>query len=133
MFPTPWVGWNTTGVLMQHYLGLKDGLKMDAFKMHLHSNSLHFRYNSKLFYAIYAKPWPNGYEYSYKTFVTWTNFQAGPRICLGKDSAYLQMKMALAILCRFYEFKLVKGHIVKYRMMTILSMANGLKVSVSRR
>ncbi|KAI3467321.1 hypothetical protein Pfo_023984 [Paulownia fortunei] len=62
-----------------------------------------------------------------------TAFQAGPRICLGKDSAYLQMKMALAILCRFYEFKLVPGHPVKYRMMTILSMANGLKLTVSKR
>ncbi|GMH15294.1 hypothetical protein Nepgr_017135 [Nepenthes gracilis] len=62
-----------------------------------------------------------------------TAFQAGPRICLGKDSAYLQMKMALAILCRFYEFSLVAGHPVKYRMMTILSMANGLKLTVSPR
>ncbi|XP_073130672.1 cytochrome P450 704B1 [Henckelia pumila] len=62
-----------------------------------------------------------------------TAFQAGPRICLGKDSAYLQMKMALAILCRFYEFKLIPGHTVKYRMMTILSMADGLKLTVSRR
>ncbi|GFQ02559.1 cytochrome p450 704b1 [Phtheirospermum japonicum] len=60
-------------------------------------------------------------------------FQAGPRICLGKDSAYLQMKMALAIICRFYEFKLVSGHQVQYRMMTILSMKNGLKVTVSKR
>ncbi|KAL0372478.1 UNVERIFIED_CONTAM: cytochrome [Sesamum calycinum] len=62
-----------------------------------------------------------------------TAFQAGPRICLGKDSAYLQMKMALAILCRFYEFKLLPGHLVAYRMMTILSMAHGLKLTVSRR
>ncbi|KAK6139336.1 hypothetical protein DH2020_026917 [Rehmannia glutinosa] len=62
-----------------------------------------------------------------------TAFQAGPRICLGKDSAYLQMKMALAILCRFYEFKLVPGHQVKYRMMTILSMEHGLKLTVSKR
>ncbi|KAK9707226.1 hypothetical protein RND81_07G181300 [Saponaria officinalis] len=62
-----------------------------------------------------------------------TAFQAGPRICLGKDSAYLQMKMALAILCRFYKFNLVPGHPVKYRMMTILSMAHGLKLTVSRR
>ncbi|XP_021746999.1 cytochrome P450 704B1-like [Chenopodium quinoa] len=61
-----------------------------------------------------------------------TAFQAGPRICLGKDSAYLQMKMALAILCRFYKFKLVQGHPVKYRMMTILSMAHGMKLTVSR-
>ncbi|XP_057493080.1 cytochrome P450 704B1 [Actinidia eriantha] len=61
-----------------------------------------------------------------------TAFQAGPRICLGKDSAYLQMKMALAILCRFYKFSLVPGHPVKYRMMTILSMAHGLKVTIHR-
>lgn len=59
--------------------------------------------------------------------------QAGPRICLGKDSAYLQMKMALAILCRFYKFNLVPGHPVNYRMMTILSMANGLKLTIARR
>nr|GMD29616.1 cytochrome P450 704B1 [Ipomoea batatas] len=59
--------------------------------------------------------------------------QAGPRICLGKDSAYLQMKMALAILCRFFKFKLVEGHSVEYRMMTVLSMAHGLKLTVSPR
>ncbi|XP_068639111.1 cytochrome P450 704B1 [Aristolochia californica] len=62
-----------------------------------------------------------------------TAFQAGPRICLGKDSAYLQMKMTLAVLCRFYVFTLVPGHPVTYRMMTILSMAHGLRLTVSRR
>ncbi|XP_024192623.1 cytochrome P450 704B1 isoform X2 [Rosa chinensis] len=62
-----------------------------------------------------------------------TAFQAGPRICLGKDSAYLQMKMVLAILCRFFTFTLVPGHPVEYRMMTILSMKHGLKLTVARR
>ncbi|KAK2406627.1 cytochrome P450 704C1 [Trifolium repens] len=62
-----------------------------------------------------------------------TAFQAGPRICLGKDSAYLQMRMVLAILCRFYKFNLVPGHPVKYRMMTILSMAHGLKLTIEKR
>ncbi|KAJ8760999.1 hypothetical protein K2173_022037 [Erythroxylum novogranatense] len=62
-----------------------------------------------------------------------TAFQAGPRICLGKDSAYLQMKMALAILGRFFEFNLAPNHPVKYRMMTILSMAHGLKLKVAIR
>ncbi|KAF9592828.1 hypothetical protein IFM89_017793 [Coptis chinensis] len=62
-----------------------------------------------------------------------TAFQAGPRICLGKDSAYLQMKMALAILCRFFEFNLAPEHQVKYRMMTILSMQYGLRLGVTRR
>ncbi|KAK9122293.1 hypothetical protein Syun_019910 [Stephania yunnanensis] len=62
-----------------------------------------------------------------------TAFQAGPRICLGKDSAYLQMKMTLAILCRFFNFTLLPKHPVQYRMMTILSMAQGLKLIVTRR
>ena len=59
--------------------------------------------------------------------------QAGPRICLGKDSAHLQMKVVLAILCRFHKFSLVPGQPVKYRMMTILSMAHGLKLTIARR
>jgi len=59
--------------------------------------------------------------------------QAGPRICLGKDSAYLQLKMATAILCRFFKFDLVPGHRVKYRTMATLGMENGVKVYVSGR
>lgn len=59
--------------------------------------------------------------------------QAGPRICLGKDSAYLQMKMAIAVLCRFFKFDLVPGHPVKYRTMATLAMQEGVKVYVSGR
>ncbi|RHN54142.1 putative cytochrome P450 [Medicago truncatula] len=66
------------------------------------------------------------------TFLAVLN-DAGPRICLGKDSAYHQMRMVLAILCRFYKFNLVPDHQVKYRMMTILSMAHGLRVTVEKR
>ncbi|CAM6129810.1 unnamed protein product [Calypogeia fissa] len=62
-----------------------------------------------------------------------TAFQAGFRTCLGKDLAYTQMKVTAAILCRFYEFQLVKGHQVTYKTMTILSMANGLQVNIKRR
>lgn len=74
----------------------------------------------------------NGVMQSVSPF-TFTAFQAGPRICLGKDSAYLQMKMAAAILCRFFTFKLVQGHPVTYKMMATLAMAHGLKVITSLR
>ncbi|KAI3959346.1 hypothetical protein MKW98_018936 [Papaver atlanticum] len=57
-------------------------------------------------------------------------FQAGPRTCSGKDSAYLQMKMTLAILCRFLNFNLIPDHPVKYKMMTTLNMEHGLKLTV---
>ncbi|KAI3882685.1 hypothetical protein MKX03_031545 [Papaver bracteatum] len=62
-----------------------------------------------------------------------TAFQAGPRTCLGKDSAYLQMKMTLAILCRFFDFHLIPDHPVKYKMMTTLTMEHGLKLRVTAR
>ncbi|KAK8940698.1 Cytochrome P450 704C1 [Platanthera zijinensis] len=63
-----------------------------------------------------------------------TAFQAGPRMCLGKDSAYLQLKMTLSILCRFFHFTLAPDHPpVQYKMMTILSMIHGLNVLVSPR
>lgn len=82
---------------------------------------------------IHDENWVLYSRLDYVVICFFTNSQAGPRICLGKDSAYLQMKMALAILCKFYKFTLVPGHPVKYRMMTILSMAHGLKVNVERR
>ncbi|KAH7300165.1 hypothetical protein KP509_24G047700 [Ceratopteris richardii] len=55
-------------------------------------------------------------------------FQAGPRICLGRDSAYLQMKMTAALLLYFFRFCIVPQHVVRYRV-----MANGLFVNISRR
>ncbi|KAI3867058.1 hypothetical protein MKX03_007335 [Papaver bracteatum] len=58
-----------------------------------------------------------------------TAFQAGPRTCLGKDSSYLQMKITLAILCRFFNFHLVPNHPVKYKLSIALIMEHGLKLT----
>ncbi|KAH7300171.1 hypothetical protein KP509_24G048100 [Ceratopteris richardii] len=60
-------------------------------------------------------------------------FQAGPRICLGRDSAYLQMKMTAALLLYFFRFCIVPDHVVRYRVMLVMPMANGLFVNVSPR
>lgn len=57
--------------------------------------------------------------------------QGGPRLCLGKDSAYLQIKLTAALIFRFFDFHLVPGHIVTYRTMISLIMRYGLKVTVS--
>lgn len=59
-----------------------------------------------------------------------TAFQAGPRICLGKDFAFLQMKTTAAILLRFLKFELVRGHVVKYTMGLTLCMSKGLEMYV---
>ncbi|KAJ7553910.1 hypothetical protein O6H91_06G117900 [Diphasiastrum complanatum] len=54
-------------------------------------------------------------------------FSVGPRKCLGKDAAYVQMKVIVAILLWFFEFKLVAGQKVSYRIAPTLPMSeNGL-------
>ncbi|XP_024535245.1 cytochrome P450 704B1 [Selaginella moellendorffii] len=62
-----------------------------------------------------------------------TAFQAGPRVCLGKDSAYLQIKITAALLCRFFEFRLVPNQNLHYRVMATISLASGIKVVPLRR
>ncbi|KAG6549925.1 hypothetical protein Mapa_008436 [Marchantia paleacea] len=62
-----------------------------------------------------------------------TAFQAGPRSCLGKDAAYLQMKIVMAVLCRFFKFESVPGHQINYRMSAILMMKDGMHITASRR
>ncbi|KAH7387630.1 hypothetical protein KP509_16G033600 [Ceratopteris richardii] len=60
-----------------------------------------------------------------------TAFQAGPRMCLGKDSAYLQMKITTLLLLKFFSFKLADDCPSKYSMMVVLYMAGGLKTLVT--
>ncbi|KAK7275977.1 hypothetical protein RIF29_17105 [Crotalaria pallida] len=55
-------------------------------------------------------------------------FNAGPRTCLGKDLAYLQMKSVAAAVLLRYRLYLVPGHRVEQKMSLTLFMKNGLKV-----
>ncbi|KAL2235359.1 UNVERIFIED_CONTAM: cytochrome [Sesamum indicum] len=60
-------------------------------------------------------------------------FNAGPRICLGKDLAYLQMKsIAAAVLLR-HRLVVAAGHKVEQKMSLTLFMKDGLKVNVQAR
>lgn len=61
------------------------------------------------------------------------SFNAGPRICLGKDLAYLQMKsIAAAVLLR-HRLTVALGHRVEQKMSLTLFMKYGLKVNVHTR
>ncbi|KAK7270545.1 hypothetical protein RIF29_23765 [Crotalaria pallida] len=63
-----------------------------------------------------------------------TAFQAGPRICLGKEFAYRQMKIFCAILIGSHSFKLAdKNKTAKYRTMLTLQIDGGLYVHTFQR
>ncbi|CBI16821.3 unnamed protein product, partial [Vitis vinifera] len=56
-------------------------------------------------------------------------FNAGPRLCIGKKFAYMQMKMVAASILMRYSVKVVEGHNVIPKMTTTLYMKNGLLVT----
>ncbi|XP_050228825.1 cytochrome P450 86A22-like [Mercurialis annua] len=60
-------------------------------------------------------------------------FNAGPRICLGKDLAYLQMKSIVAAVLLRHRLSVVPGHRVEQKMSLTLFMKYGLKVNVHPR
>ena len=60
-------------------------------------------------------------------------FNAGPRLCIGKKFAYMQMKMVAASILMRYSVKVVEGHNVIPKMTTTLYMKNGLLVTFKPR
>ncbi|KAL3627346.1 hypothetical protein CASFOL_028709 [Castilleja foliolosa] len=60
-------------------------------------------------------------------------FNVGPRTCLGKEMAFVQMKMVVATILYRYNVRLVEGHPVSPRDSIILQARNGLMVRLSQR
>jgi cytochrome P450 len=60
--------------------------------------------------------------------------QAGPRICLGKEFGYRQMKIFAAVLLRFFVLALHDENTsVNYRSMITLSIEQGLHLTATAR
>jgi cytochrome P450 len=63
-----------------------------------------------------------------------TAFQAGPRICLGREFAYMQMKTVAAVLIRFFKFEGEGAQPVTYRpALSLVMSADGLNLRVNPR
>ncbi|MFS7945367.1 putative abieta-7,13-dien-18-ol hydroxylase [Helianthus anomalus] len=78
--------------------------------------------------------WLNNGVFQPESPFKFTAFQGGPRICLGKEFAYRQMKILAAFLVNFYKFKLVdESEEVTYRTMFTLHMDKGLNVYACKR
>jgi cytochrome P450 len=60
-------------------------------------------------------------------------FNAGPRTCLGKEIAFIQMKIIVSAIIWNYHVQVVEGHPVSPSISIILQMKHGLKVRISKR
>jgi len=69
------------------------------------------------------------YAPSYKFF----SFNAGPRTCLGRELAFIQVKMVAASVLWNYCVHVVEDHQVTPSLSIVLLMKHGLKVKISKR
>lgn len=60
-------------------------------------------------------------------------FSAGPRSCLGKNMAFVQIKMIASALIWRYRIQVVEGQSVSIKNSLVLHLEHGLKVRVSKR
>ncbi|KAG2301967.1 hypothetical protein Bca52824_030618 [Brassica carinata] len=77
--------------------------------------------------------WIQGGQYVSDDQFKYVVFNGGPRICLGKTFAYLQMKMVAASILSNYSIKVDQDHVVVPRVTTTLYMKHGLKVRIMKR
>ncbi|KAL6907448.1 hypothetical protein ACP4OV_002487 [Aristida adscensionis] len=61
------------------------------------------------------------------------SFNSGPRTCLGKDMAFVQLKAAAAAVVENFEVAAAPGHVVEPKLSIILHMKNGFMATVKRR
>ncbi|CAA7020588.1 unnamed protein product [Microthlaspi erraticum] len=60
-------------------------------------------------------------------------FNSGPRTCLGKHFAMIQMKMVVVELLQNYDIKVIKGQKIAPVLGFILSMKHGLRITITKR
>ncbi|GAB4850623.1 hypothetical protein Ancab_029932 [Ancistrocladus abbreviatus] len=105
---------------------------------------------TKVIYAIYAmgrmeaiwgkdcreyrpERWLRDGRFVSESAYKFTAFNGGPRLCLGKEFAYYQMKFAAATILYGYHVKVVKDHPVVPKLALTMYMKYGLKVNLIRR
>ncbi|GMY28104.1 alkane hydroxylase MAH1-like [Fagus crenata] len=62
-----------------------------------------------------------------------TAFGGGPRSCLGKTMAFIQMKIVATSIIWNYHVRMVEGHPVSPSVSVVLHMKHGLKVRITKR
>ncbi|CAM8979128.1 unnamed protein product [Rhodiola kirilowii] len=74
--------------------------------------------------------WLRDGRYTSESAYKFTAFNGGPRLCLGKDFAYYQMKFVAASILYRYKVKVVEDHPVLPKLALTMYMKYGLKVNL---
>ncbi|KAK9059948.1 hypothetical protein SSX86_020652 [Deinandra increscens subsp. villosa] len=105
---------------------------------------------TKVVYAIYAmgrmeeiwgkdcrefrpERWLRDGRFMSESAYRFTAFNGGPRLCLGKDFAYYQMKFVAASILYRYKVEVVANHPVAPKLALTMYMKHGLKVKLWKR
>lgn len=105
---------------------------------------------TKVVYAIYAmgrmeaiwgkdckefrpERWLREGRFMSESAYKFTAFNGGPRLCLGKDFAYYQMKFVAASILHRYKVVVVENHPVAPKLALTMYMKHGLKVKLCKR
>ncbi|KAK9115548.1 hypothetical protein Sjap_014495 [Stephania japonica] len=105
---------------------------------------------TKVLYAIYSmgrmeslwgkdcrefKPerWLRDRRFMSESAYKFAAFNGGPRLCLGKDFAYYQMKFTAASIIYRHRVKVLENHLVVPKLALTMYMKHGLKVELCRR
>nr|XP_043629911.1 cytochrome P450 86B1-like [Erigeron canadensis] len=105
---------------------------------------------TKVVYAIYAmgrmeaiwgkdcrefrpERWLRDGRFMSESAYKFTAFNGGPRLCLGKDFAYYQMKFAAASILYRYKVVVKENHPVAPKLALTMYMKHGLKVKLCKR
>lgn len=77
--------------------------------------------------------WLRDGRYMSESAYKFTAFNGGPRLCLGKDFAYYQMKSVAASIIYRYRVKVLPKHPVEPKLALTMYMKHGLKVNLCKR
>ncbi|XP_057518318.1 cytochrome P450 86B1-like [Amaranthus tricolor] len=77
--------------------------------------------------------WLKNGHFMNKSAFKFTAFNGGPRLCLGKQFSYYQMKFVAASLIFRYRVQVVQNQLVQPRLALTLYIKHGLKVKLTRR
>ncbi|KAF7819428.1 cytochrome P450 94B3-like [Senna tora] len=119
---------------------LADDVMPDGTKVKAGDRVTYFPYGMGRMEALWGKNWfefrPDRWLIKPKSKVSpfkFPTFQAGPRICLGKEMAFIQMKYVVASILRRFKIRPVSQDKPIFVPLLTAHMAGGLKVFVCKR